>query len=146
MGFINDPFWLLGTLLYWTEGAKEKEWEKSAQIKFANMDLEMHKLFREWLKKYFNVSEEDLRYELYIHEKANISAAKVFWTKNLAIPANQDLKVYLKRHNPKTVRKNTQGNYNGLLRICVRRSAELNRKIAGWIEGVVEYFSKHIGR
>ncbi len=38
----------------------------------------------------------------------------------------------LKRHNPKTVRKNVGESYHGCLRIDVRRSADLYRKIECW--------------
>jgi hypothetical protein len=38
----------------------------------------------------------------------------------------------LKRHNPRTVRKNVGADYHGCLRIDVRRSAGLYRKIEGW--------------
>jgi hypothetical protein len=38
----------------------------------------------------------------------------------------------LKRHNPKTTRKNTGDDYHGCLRIEVRRSMDLYRKIEGW--------------
>jgi hypothetical protein len=38
----------------------------------------------------------------------------------------------LKRHNPKTVRKNVGEDYHGCLRIDARRGADLYRKIEGW--------------
>jgi len=38
----------------------------------------------------------------------------------------------LKRHNPKTVRKNVGDSYRGCLRINVRRSSGLYRRIEGW--------------
>lgn len=137
--FIHDPLWLTGTLLYWAEGTKEKEWRPSGRVTFSNMDLEMHRLFRQWLKRYTDIGENDLRYELYIHETKDIGKAKGFWTKNLNL-SNQELRVYFKRHNPKSVRKNNNIDYNGLLTIRVLKSSNLNRKIAGWIEGVIEYF------
>jgi len=43
----------------------------------------------------------------------------------------------LKRHNPKTVRKNTGDEYHGCLRIDVRRSSGLYRKIEGWSTAIV---------
>lgn len=38
----------------------------------------------------------------------------------------------LKRHNPKTVGKNVGEGYHGCLRIDVRRSGDLYRRIEGW--------------
>jgi len=43
----------------------------------------------------------------------------------------------LKRHNPKTVRKNTGQDYKGCLRIDVRRSGWLYRKIDGWTSAAI---------
>lgn len=135
---IKNPLWLIGTILYWGEGTKEKKGGRASKISFSNMDLEMHKLFLTWLKQYLKIPEADIRYDLYIHEKADIEKAEDFWIKNLSIKIR--FPVYLKKHNPKTKRKNTGENYNGVLRIWVIKSSDLNRKIAGWIEGVIEYF------
>jgi hypothetical protein len=38
----------------------------------------------------------------------------------------------LKKHSPVTVRRNTGEDYRGCLRIDVRRSSDLYRKIEGW--------------
>jgi hypothetical protein len=43
----------------------------------------------------------------------------------------------VKRHNPKTVRKNVGDTYHGCLRIDVRRSADLYRRIEGWAEAIM---------
>jgi hypothetical protein len=43
----------------------------------------------------------------------------------------------LKKHNPKTARKNTGNNYHGCLRIDVHRSAEFYRKIEGWASAAI---------
>ena len=40
-------------------------------------------------------------------------------------------------HNPKTVRKNVGERYRGCLRIDVRRSSDLYRKIEGWAAGAM---------
>lgn len=43
----------------------------------------------------------------------------------------------LKHHNPKTVRMNVAETYRGCLRIDVRRSGELYRRIEGWATGAM---------
>jgi hypothetical protein len=137
---IKDPLWLSGVILYWAEGSKQKEWNLSAGVDFVNMDLNTHKIFVSWSKKYLNVPSENFQYDIYIHEKANIERAKIFWAKNLSI-SNNKMKVYFKRHNPKTKRKNISENYYGVLRISIAKSTDLNRRIAGWTEGVIEYLN-----
>jgi hypothetical protein len=43
----------------------------------------------------------------------------------------------LKRDKPQTLRKNTGDRYRGCLRIDVRRSGELYRKIEGWASAIM---------
>lgn len=138
---IKDPFWLTGVILYWCEGSKEHQ--HASRVKFTNMDLQMHKLFLKWIRIYLLVSERDLSFELFIHENADIVGAEKYWMQNLGFSKNK-LKTYLKKHNPKTKRKRTGENYYGVLSIRIYKSIPLNRKIAGWTEGVVLYLSQKI--
>jgi hypothetical protein len=133
---IKDPQWLVGTLLYWAEGTKQKKWMPSQGIAFTNMDVNMLLMFRKWAIRYLQT--EKLVYELYIHEKADIPKAQRYWEKIFHLKKN-DLKIYIKKHNPKTVRHNTGIAYYGVMRIWIPKSTDLNRQIEGWIEGVVEY-------
>jgi len=98
-------------------------------------------IFLKWLKIILKVEDNRLIYELYIHETANIKKAQKYWSKNLSISIDK-IKVYLKRNKIKTIRKNTGDEYNGLIRIKVRKSSNLNRKINGWINGICEQILK----
>jgi hypothetical protein len=73
---------------------------------------------------------ERLSYEE-CRKRADIPAAERFWLAVTGAEPGRFLRSALKRHNPKTVRKNVGDNYHGCLRIDVRGSAELYR----WIEG-----------
>ncbi|MGH3324094.1 MAG: hypothetical protein ACRDOV_06655, partial [Streptomyces sp.] len=46
-------------------------------------------------------------------------------------------KTTLKRHNPKTVRKNVGAEYRGCLVVRVLQGADLYRRIEGWWSGIV---------
>lgn len=128
--------WLIGTALYWAEGAKEHE--RSTLIKFSNSDPGMIVFFREWLLDFLPVSPADLIYELQIHHKSpSITSAIHFWSKLLHIDISE-LRVTFKKHNPSPKRKNIGVNYRGLIRLVVRRSVDMNRKIAGWSEGICD--------
>jgi len=59
-------------------------------------------------------------------------AAQQFWLKITGTRSSQFRSPTLKHHNPKTRRTNVGENYRGCLRIDVRRSAVLYRKIEGW--------------
>lgn len=138
---IKDPFWLVGTILYWGEGSKEHA--TSCPMKFTNMDLSMHKIFLKWIHKYLLVTNENLLFELFIHEKADIERAKKYWMQNLVFTRDR-LRVYFKKHNPKTKRKRVGEDYNGVLSIVVYKSIPSNRKIAGWVDGVVAYLNQNM--
>ncbi len=69
---------------------------------------------------------------MYIHESANVEAARRFWLEVTGAMPDQFRNTTLKRHHPKTVRKNTGEDYPGCLKVDVRRSSHLYRKIEGW--------------
>jgi hypothetical protein len=66
------------------------------------------------------------------HENADVAAAEHFWLEVTEATIDQFATPTLKRHNPKTVRKNVGETYHGCLRIDVRHSADLYRTIEGW--------------
>jgi hypothetical protein len=63
----------------------------------------------------------------------DVGAAQQFWLAVTGVDPGQFRRPSLKRHNPRTVRKNTGDDYRGCLRIEVRRSAGLYREIEGWV-------------
>jgi len=136
----NNRLWLLGVALYWAEGTKEKESNIGQGVSFNNSDPRMIKLFLRWLKEILNIPEEDIRYEIYIHKNTgNVEQAIRYWSR--VINCNRGkFRVYFKRHSLKTNRKNVGRNYNGLLRITVRRSTNLNRRIAAWVDEICKNY------
>jgi len=125
--------WLIGTVLYWAEGSKQKEKNVSQKVSFGNSDPKMIVLFHRWLKECCDVTDDRFYFCIYIHESADVLKARKFWSDVVGTKIDN---VYLKDHNPKTTRKNVGADYNGLLRIEVRKSTDLNRKIKGWILGI----------
>jgi hypothetical protein len=71
-------------------------------------------------------------YRVYIHETADVRAAERFWLELTGADPAQFRRSILKTHKPRTVRKNVGEDYRGCLRVEVRRSAELYRRIEGW--------------
>lgn len=127
--------WMIGTALYWAEGAKEKPYFSGTATKFDNSDPEMIKFFLRWLKEILGISFSDITLSLSIHETADWRNAREYWAGIIGIEEER-IRVYFKRSKPKTNRRNTGKDYHGLIRIHVNKSTNLNRKIAGWIEGV----------
>ena len=58
-----------------------------------------------------------------IHETGDVAAAQQFWLEVTHASPEQFNKPSLKRHNPKTTRKNVGEDYHGCLRIDVHRSS-----------------------
>ena len=127
---------LVGAALYWAEGTKQKPHNVSQRVTFSNSDPAMVRLFLRWLREVCDVSLDRLTFELCIHESANhVDVAQRFWASALQLPAER-FKVRFKRHNVSPHRRNIGEGYVGLMRITVKQSAQLNRRIAGWIEGL----------
>jgi hypothetical protein len=126
---------LLGVVAYWCEGAKEKPWSPKGRVSFINSDAELVALFCTWLRL-VGIADEDRVFRLAIHERADIEAAQRFWRGIVGGREDQWRRPTLKKHRPKTVRHNTGAEYVGCLVIEVRRSTELNRRIAGWWRGI----------
>ncbi len=129
---------LIGVALYWAEGSKQKEHNVSEPLVFGNSDPNMIECFLRWLNL-VGVQDLDVCYELYIHKSGNVERAKQFWVKIIKQPVwIFDKRVYFKKGNPKTKRKNSGEKYIGLLRVKVKRSTDLNRKILGWTHGIIK--------
>ena len=133
----NRELWLIGIALHWSEGSKQNLRSPSAGVAFANMDPRMLSIFLAWLES-LGVKEEDIRYELYIHidRREETSRFREWWSEKLSIPVELLGKVYLKQGNVLTKRTNVGDLYHGLLRIKVKSSTNLNRRIHGWFEGI----------
>lgn len=125
-----------GALIYWCEGEKDKSYRRNERVSFINSDPALITLFRRFLRA-AGVSWERLRLRLHIHETADIAAATEWWSELVGFPAEEFQKPVIKRHNPKTVRKNIADEYRGCLQISVAKSADLYRRIEGWAYGAM---------
>ncbi|MEU2162969.1 hypothetical protein QRN89_14205 [Streptomyces chengbuensis] len=127
---------LIGVGLYWAEGTKDKPHARRERVIFVNSDPGMITLFLAWLDL-VGVERSRLRFHVMIHESAEVHAAERYWAGLVGVDVATLGKTTLKRHNPKTVRRNVGTDYRGCLVIQVRQSAELYRRIEGWWYGIV---------
>ncbi|GGR48757.1 hypothetical protein [Streptomyces roseolus] len=127
---------LLGVGLYWAEGTKDKPHARRERVTFVNSDPGMVRVFTAWLDL-MEVPAERRAYSLMIHETADVTAAENYWADLVGVPASRFRKTTLKRHNPRTVRKNVGAEYRGCLVIRVLGSADLYRRIEGAWYGIV---------
>ncbi|MET7288581.1 hypothetical protein [Streptomyces sp. NPDC005573] len=138
IGNISDrELFLVGVGLYWSEGSKDKPYARREKVTFVNSDPGMIKVFLAWLHL-LGVERERLRFTVMIHETADVAGAERYWSDLVDAGRHAFGKTTLKRHNPRTVRKNTGDGYRGCLAVKVLKGADLYRRIEGAWYGIVE--------
>jgi len=137
IGALNDREILIaGAIAYWCEGAKNKPYRRGDQVIFMNSDPALIRFYLRFLAV-AGIEPDRLRCRVQIHESADAEAAQQFWLEVTGLDTAQFRRPALKRHNPKTVRKNTGHDYHGCLHIDVLRGTGLYRKIEGWAAGAM---------
>ncbi|MEI5099486.1 hypothetical protein RB200_13910 [Streptomyces sp. PmtG] len=127
---------LAGVVLYWAEGAKDKTYSRRERLAFINSDPNVITLYLRWLDV-LGVEREHLRFRVSIHESADVAEAEAFWAALVGVETSALQKATIKKHNPKTSRKNTTEAYRGCLTIYVLKSADLYRRMEGAWYGIV---------
>lgn len=123
---------LIGIALYWSEGFK-----KDHQVGFATSDSNMAKFFIRWLNLSFKITNKDFifRVTANISYKNKIRNLENYWSKKLDTSLDQFSKPFFQKSLWKKEYEN-KDEYHGVIRIKVRRSIDLLRKIYGYIEGI----------
>ena len=124
---------LVGAALYWAEGYNKGDGE----FGFTNSNPRIIKLMIRWLNESCSIPKKRIHLRIAINSihKNRINIIHKFWSKITAIPKHQFSKpTFIKVKNKKVYLNSS--NYFGTLRVKVRNSTELRRKIMGWIEGI----------
>ncbi len=123
---------LIGIALYWGEGFK-----KDKQVGLASSDPFIARFFIYWLKTSFDISSHDLIVRVTANEsyKDKIRKLEEYWSIVLRIPLTHFSKPFFQKTVWKKVYEN-KDEYHGVIRIKVRKSIDLLRKIYGFIEGL----------
>lgn len=129
---------LVGVALYWAEGSKQKENNPSQLVSFNNSDPQMIQVYLKWLTDCLGITKNRIAFEIYSHENIRNKEREVIkhWSNITGYPKRCFVKIRYKKNKRSGYRKNKGENYHGLLRVTVRKSTDLNRKISGWIEGM----------
>ena len=138
IGDLSDrDLFMAGVGLYWAEGTKDKPYARRENVIFVNSDPGVIQLYLAWLNL-LGVEPERLAYRVMIHITADVEGANRYWADLVGVDVSTFQKTTIKKHNPKTVRKNVGENYRGCLVIRVSQGAELYRQIEGWWKGMVD--------
>lgn len=137
IGSLTDRELLIaGAIAYWCEGTKRKRPGGDERVVFMNSDPGLISFFLSFLDV-IGVPRDDLVFRVHIHETADVAGAHRFWGDVTSARPDQFGNPTRKKHNLRTVRKNTGDDYHGCLRIDVRQSADLYRRIEGWASGAM---------
>ncbi|SPF03829.1 hypothetical protein [Streptomyces sp. MA5143a] len=137
MGMMTDrDLFIAGVALYWAEGSKDKPYDRRENVLFVNSDPGVIRIYLAWLDL-LGIERERLRYRVMIHMTADVEAAEQFWADRVGVDVSTFQRTTIKKHNPKTVRKNVGEDYRGCLVIRVAQGADLYRRIEGWWKGMV---------
>ncbi|MDI3421980.1 hypothetical protein [Streptomyces luteolus] len=132
----DRDLFLAGIALYWAEGQKSKSYQRRESVLFVNSDPGVIEVFLAWLDL-LGVTPERLRFRVMIHESGDVTGAESYWAELVGIDTSELQRTTLKKHNPKTVRKNIGEAYRGCLVVRVQQGADLYRRIDGWWRAIV---------
>ncbi|MER5814875.1 hypothetical protein [Streptomyces californicus] len=137
IGKLSDrELFIAGVTLYWAEGMKDKPYSRRESLLFINSDPNVIKVYLRWLDL-LGVARDRLHIRVSIHESGDAPGAERFWSDVTGVPRTAFMRATLKKHNPKTNRRNTGATYHGCLAIYVTKSAELYRRVEGAWYGIV---------
>lgn len=126
---------LLAVTAYWCEGSKSKPYERRETVAFINSDPDLITLWLEFLlRRGYGI--DRLRLHLSIHESADLETATRYWASVVGVDVSCFGKPSLKRHQPRTNRKNTGERYVGCLVIRVLQGRRLYQEIEGLWSGI----------
>lgn len=127
---------IAAVVAYWCEGSKSKSYDRRERVTFVNSDPGLILLFLTWLGR-IDFPAEHRRYSLSIHASADVAAATAWWAGVAGVAVEQMGPPTLKRHNPKTVRKNVDEAYVGCLVVRLVQSRLLHQQIEGRWQGIM---------
>lgn len=121
-------FLVLGSALYAGEGNK-----RDGAVVFANSDPQLIWVFVTWLRRFFEIDEERLRFKLYLHEGLDLDEAVSFWSALTGIPRTQFGKPYRAAADPTTRRTKHVMECPGI----AYSSSYIHRGVIGLVKAVV---------
>jgi hypothetical protein len=133
IGKLSDrEFFMAGIGLYWGEGYRSHE-----MVGFTSKDEEIIKFIIAWFKRFLKIKNSDLILRVSINKiyKNRINLAQNYWYKITGIPLSQFTKPSIIKSKLNKIYFSNK-NYYGTLRITVRRSRNMHRKMMGWIDGL----------
>jgi transposase-like protein len=115
----GDAFHVAGCMLYWAEGEKDRN-----AVRFSNSDPEMVRFFVSFLKKYFDLRDEEIRITCYLfadHVERQ-QAVERFWLDVAQLPQHSLCKSYVNVYSKYSQKKRINKLPYGTVRVTVTRT------------------------
>lgn len=128
---------MLGAMLYWGEGSKQSDRNVSQPVEFVNSDPRMCLFFIKWITEVVGIKIENLVFRVYINESKKVNSKEYLniWSKIINI-SSERIKIYFTKDRHSNLKRSSRDSYKGQLRIVVNKSTNLNRRIAGLVDGI----------
>jgi len=126
----REPLHIAGCMLYWAEGAKERN-----QLQFSNSDPDMARFFVTFLETYFEVAPCDIRItcHLFADHVERQQEVERFWLDYLGLPDSSLRKSVVNRYSRWTQKKRYNRLPYGTCRVVVSRT-RITQSIFGAIQ------------
>jgi hypothetical protein len=85
----KDKLVYIGVSLFWAEGTKARQINRTPDLRFTNSDEKMILVFMKFLRKYFDISDQKLKASIQIHENCNRLKSIEYWSKITKIPKDK---------------------------------------------------------
>ena len=128
---LDDQLFVAGTVMYWAEGAKTRNF-----VDLANSDPNALRLFIKWARRYLGCREFHLA--LHLHAGNDEAAAKDYWRRALGEPDATFGKTYVKPTRPGH-RNNRL--VHGICRVRTRNAADNWHRVMVFIDVVAHHLS-----
>jgi transposase-like protein len=115
----REPGFVAGCMLYWAEGSKSRN-----QLQFSNSDPAMARFFVDFLKRYFDLSGEEIRItcHLYADHLERQSEIERYWLDALGLPRESLRKSVVNVYSKYSKRKRVGNLPFGTCRVVVSRT------------------------
>jgi transcriptional regulator with XRE-family HTH domain len=115
----RDPGFVAGCMLYWAEGAKERN-----QLQFSNSDPAMARFFVDFLKKHFDLGGDEIRItcHLYADHLKRQHEIEQYWLDALDLPRTSLRKSVVNVYSKYSKRKRVGNVPYGTCRVVVSRT------------------------
>jgi hypothetical protein len=139
-GLSDRELLLSGIMLYWAEGAK------TTLLSVSNSDPAIIRMYVLWLEHCLHVSRDRLRAAVHLYPDVDVDEAECYWASIIGILRSQFYAAQVDTRIDKSVQKYGKLPYGTVhVRVSGQGTADLHRRILGWIAGYQEFLVGRAG-